>query len=192
MSINISDESYDDIEKSTVARQSKLVSIDEATTGSLSGYIIKSDKTTASGFTAPAHSKSSSNPYMVTAKLAQRDLIKRTLNNIEELLSQMVEHAENNDLIELGIAENQIKTLLGELWDARQARELDWGDLVNLIRCVVTDEDFELWKTKKLHGFKEIVVNYLRLDQVNMHDIRECIALLRKIDIDPWKGISDR
>lgn len=71
-----------------------------------------------------------------TKAQARRYAIAQYLKEAVDEAKAMELAAESGDLMELSIAGNKLRSTLNDLWKARNDREDDWGDLVNILQIV--------------------------------------------------------
>ncbi len=121
---------------------------------------------------------------------ARRDTIRRGLAAAERLACDMESSARVSDLMELSNAGFALTAKLDELWDLRDEREDDWGDLLNLLQGALAKEEFEKFSVQRCTAIRMIIADHLDSGCVDIDDIERSIRLLREADLDPWKGIS--
>jgi radical SAM superfamily enzyme YgiQ (UPF0313 family) len=102
----------------------------------------------------------------------------------------MESFAESGDLVELSNAGFALRFALEDLWNLRNEREEDWGDLLNLLQGALAQEEFERFKARQCQTIRTIIVDHLSAGVTDIDDIERSIKLLREAGFDPWKGIS--
>ncbi|MGH9855165.1 MAG: hypothetical protein ACREBD_35480 [Blastocatellia bacterium] len=121
---------------------------------------------------------------------ARRDTVRRGLALAERLALEMESCAQVGDLMELSNVGFALAAALGELWELRDEREDDWGDLLNLLQGALAKEEFEEFSVQQCAAIRMIVADHLNSGYVDIDDIERSLRLLRTADFDPWKGIS--
>src|SRR6266498_122695 len=121
---------------------------------------------------------------------ARRDIIRRNLATAERLAREMESSARVSDLMELSNAGFALTAALDELWDLRDEREDDWGDLLNILQGALAKEEFGKFSIQRCAAIRMIIADHLDAGCVDMDDIERSLRLLREAGLDPWKGIS--
>ncbi|MCI0489662.1 MAG: hypothetical protein L0229_23995 [Blastocatellia bacterium] len=116
--------------------------------------------------------------------------VSRGLAAAEKEASLMEAFAQAGDLIELSQAGFRLKDALSDLWDLRKECEDDWGDLLNILQAVLSQEEFERFSVDQCYAIRSVIADHLGAVAVDIDDIEDSIRLLRKAGFDPWKGIS--
>lgn len=123
-------------------------------------------------------------------KIAQRDAVRRGLTNAKDVAESMAVYAEAGELMDLGVAGSRLMEFLDDLWNVRDVREDDWGDLLNILQGALSNEEFEKFTSDQCDAILIIIADHLASGVVGMDDIEDSLRLLRKSGLDPWKGIS--
>jgi hypothetical protein len=84
------------------------------------------------------------------------------------------------------------KHCLEELWENRNLREDNWGDLLNILQAVLAQVEFELFSGSQKLGIKKVVTKYLCKAEVTDSDMEDALGILSEAGFDPWRGISGK
>lgn len=79
---------------------------------------------------------------------------------------------------------------LSELWGYRDAREENWGDLLNVLQCVLKRESFEQLSAVKCECIERSLSEWLSSRYLQKEDIERALDCLVSAGFDPWVGIS--
>ncbi|MCI0339149.1 MAG: hypothetical protein L0226_16375 [Acidobacteria bacterium] len=122
----------------------------------------------------------------------RRYAIGQALATAEQEARDMEEFARAGEVMELSIAGFSLKRALQDLWDLRNDRENDWGDLLNLLQIVLAQVEFEQFTVDQCAAIRKIIVDHLGSGLIDIDDLESSVKLLRKVGFDPWVGISAR
>jgi hypothetical protein len=168
-------------------RYSKIADVQESR---LTGFGVIGDKSSViDSERYPIHRRTF-RPTQTRFDPARRDAIRRGLAMAERLAREMESSARVSDLMELSNAGFALVATLDELWDLRDEREDDWGDLLNLLQGALAKEEFEKFSIRQCAAIRMIIADHLDAGCVDMDDIERSLRLLREAGLDPWKGIS--
>jgi len=81
---------------------------------------------------------------------------------------------------------------LEELWENRNLREANWGDLLNILQAVLAQIEFEIFSGSQKLGIKKVVTEYLCKAEVTDLDMEDALGILSEAGFDPWRGISGK
>lgn len=84
----------------------------------------------------------------------------------------------------------EIKRLLKDLWQLRNEREHNWGDLINILQAVFTRTEVELLNEKQKKALSIVINEYLCNSHVEDADMERALIALSENGLDPWIGIS--
>jgi hypothetical protein len=112
------------------------------------------------------------------------------LTAAEKEACRLESRAKAGDLMELSNAGFRLGEILRELWELREEREDDWGDLLNILQGALAQEEFERFSVDQCRAIRSIIVDHLGSGAVDVDDLERSIRLLREAGFDPWKGIS--
>ena len=82
------------------------------------------------------------------------------------------------------------KDCLEELWDNRNLREDNWGDILNILQAVLAQVEFEVLSGLQKSGIKKVVTEYLCKAELADSDMEDALAILSQAGFDPWRGLS--
>lgn len=156
----------------------------------LSGYYVFHEKSGAVGQSNPLPRTFSQKAAALSHSSVHRDLIRRSLKQAEEEASRMEAFAEAGDVMELSNTGFRLKDALQELWQLRNEREDDWGDLLNILQGALAQEEFERFKPDQCYAIRCVIADHLGSGIVDIDDLERSLRLLREAGFDTWKGIS--
>ena len=114
--------------------------------------------------------------------------------NITRLLRKASETAINlvttEDPMEQTNLACSFKDCLEELWDNRNLREDNWGDILNILQAVLAQVEFEVLSGLQKSGIKKVVTEYLCKAELADSDMEDALAILSQAGFDPWRGLS--
>jgi hypothetical protein len=179
------------ISKGDLKKHSKISKIGDVSPERLSGYV---------SFVGYGEADPQTTPYPQVPSVkqrpkpvinpARRDAIRRNIAKAKSLAETMEMCAGVGDLMGLSIAGFDLKYVLQDLWELRDEREDEWGDLLNLLQGALAQEIFERFSTEQCYIILTIIADHLGAGAVDVDDLEDSIRLLRKAGFDPWKGIS--
>jgi hypothetical protein len=188
MSYSVSGETYTGtIAKGYGRGYAKMADVQE---DRLAGYGLIYDK---SGVLDPPRNTTRPQPQRTTPSKfnpPRRDAVRRGLLLADRLAHELESCAQAGDLMELGNAGFALTAALNELWELRDEREGDWGDLLNLLQGALAKEEFEKYTVQQCTAVRMIIADHLGSGCVDLDDIERSLRLLRAAGLDPWKGIS--
>ena len=103
-------------------------------------------------------------------------------------LSQKLE--KSRDALDQANLSFELKRALKDLWQLRNEREHNWGDLINILQAVFASIDFELLDDKQKKSLRLVITDYLCNSHVEDADMERSIITLSENGLDPWVGIS--
>ncbi len=79
---------------------------------------------------------------------------------------------------------------LQDLWESKDLREPNWGDLLNILQGVLVKVEVEDLTVSQKTGIEKIVKEYLCTAEVTDSDMEQALEVLYKAGFDPLRGIS--
>lgn len=86
----------------------------------------------------------------------------------------------------------EFKHCLEDLWENRNLREDNWGDLLNILQAVLAQVEFEQLSNSQKSSIKQVVSEYLCKAEVTNTDFEETLEVLSDAGFNPWCGISGK
>lgn len=126
----------------------------------------------------------------VYSSQALHEQLRREITAATEQASRMEGLAEERDPIALANATFSLLDSLHNLWELRNLREDDWGDLINLLQGALALEQYETFSRNQCRAIRTIVVEHLGSGLTEASDLDEVVSLLRSAGFDPFKTIS--
>jgi hypothetical protein len=166
---------------------SKFVDVNEHR---LSGYNVFYEKSGAVEPSNPLLPPAPQKAAVQSHHSVRRDLVRRSLKQAEEEAARMEAFAKAGELMELSNAGFRLKDALQQLWQLRNEREDDWGDLLTMLQAALAQEEFERFTPRQCYAVRCVIADHLGSGIVDIDDIERSIRLLREAGFDPWKGIS--
>lgn len=120
-------------------------------------------------------------------KIRKKEAIGRIQRKAVEL-SQKLE--KSRDALDQANLSFELKRALKDLWQLRNEREHNWGDLINILQAVFASIDFELLDDKQKKALRLVIKDYLCNSHVEDADMERSIITLSENGLDPWVGIS--
>lgn len=113
------------------------------------------------------------------------------IRRLQKKAVEIIEHfLENDDIIDQTNYGYALKQILEDLWQYRDEREHNWGDLLNIIQTILLNFNIEILSKKQKHTLKIIFDQYLFNGSVTDPDIEQAMILLVEEKLDPFIGIS--
>ena len=116
------------------------------------------------------------------------EAIGRVVRRAERLGDALVEAGD--DPMEKANIGFELLDALSELWEYREAREDNWGDLLNLMQCVLKHEPLELLPAEKRECIAAIISKYLASRPVLDDDVERALERLASAGFNPWVGLA--
>ncbi len=110
-------------------------------------------------------------------------VLRETLDIVEQIEAA-------DDPIEQANLTYEFKDCLDSLWENRNSREENWGDLLNMLQAVLKQVEFETLSDLQKSSIRKVTKDYLCIPDVSDEDIKNAIIELSKAKLDPWRGIS--
>jgi hypothetical protein len=109
---------------------------------------------------------------------------------------RMARSAENQDLMELAIAADDLEAALAKLWDDRIERDINWKTILNHAQGMLLQR-FDSMRVEELapnqcRSIQQLVDDYLGPSTKSLDDLTEAIRLIEDAGFDPYYAISDR
>jgi hypothetical protein len=133
---------------------------------------------------------SKASPRTATQDPPIGDAIRRKILQATNIVNDMLDASRTGDGMELSNLGFELSRCLDELWQFRNHRESNWGDLINLLQVALVKEEFEIYTEQRCSCLQEILQYHLKPNPVEDDDLRMTVRLLRRAEIDPWKGLS--
>jgi len=118
---------------------------------------------------------------------AQREQSGRLVRECKELLAMIIEAT---DVIEISNHAHQVIDNLQQMWEQRNNRENEWGDLLNILQICLPKESVETLPREKWEGILKVLDECMGLRTVTRLDMDRGLRILKHAGFDPWKGIS--
>lgn len=110
-------------------------------------------------------------------------VLRETLDIVEQIETV-------DDPIEQANLTYEFKDCLDSLWEYRDSREENWGDLLNILQAVLKQVEFEKLSGLQKSSIRKVTKDYLCIPNISDEDIKNAIIELSKAEFDPWCGIS--
>jgi len=120
-------------------------------------------------------------------KIRRKETIGRLQRKTVELSLQLEKVKDIFDLANICL---EIKRILKDLWQLRNEREPNWGDLINILQAVFTRIEVELLNEKQKKALRIVINEYLCNSHVEDADMERALITLSENGLDPWVGIS--
>lgn len=133
-----------------------------------------------------ARSKSSNKPSL-SSKLRldkQRRLIQRS---IEEAESMRIVASIGDETL-LSNYSFRLRDTLQELWELRNHREEDWGDILNTLQMVLERDRQAAYNIEQCEAIKEVISNHLSQLSVDGDDVEQSVVILARCGLQPFGG----
>lgn len=106
----------------------------------------------------------------------------------------MLQAAEAQDMMEVGIAADELDQSLGELWNLREGRDIDWQTILNhmqgMMRTFFLEKRAETLTAEQCKRIVELVKDYLGPATKTIDDLNEVLRLIDDAGFDPYAAIS--
>jgi hypothetical protein len=123
-----------------------------------------------------------------------RRAFRRHWNAAEAAAEAMLQAAEAKDLMGLGIAADQLEQTLGDLWDLREGRDIDWQTILNhmqgMMRTFFLEKRAETLTAEQCKKIVALVKDYLGPATKTVDDLNEVLRLIDDAGFDPFAAIS--
>lgn len=129
-------------------------------------------------------------PIQVAAGPARADAVRRGLARAEQEARRMEAAAADDRPVDLSNAGFGLQEQLQILWEFREQREDDWGDLLNILQGALSQEEFERFSLEQCRNVRIIVTDNLAAGSVGLQEIERSLALLTQAGLHPWKPLS--
>ena len=98
--------------------------------------------------------------------------------------------AEAPDSISKANAAYNVRDALSALWEYRNEREPDWGDLLNVLQTILAAQKAEVLSSEKCQAILSVIRDRLAGVPVERDDVSNALRTLMTAGFDPWIGIS--
>ena len=106
--------------------------------------------------------------------------------------ARLEEAAAEEDFMELTNAITALSERLNELWKVRQLREEYWGQAINFLQIAMNSVQSELLTLEQCKAIRIVIDQQLSAGILDGDDVKSCLAILQKAELDPWAAISAR
>ena len=108
--------------------------------------------------------------------------------------ADMLAAARSADSIGLFNAARDLDCLLDDMWQLREARELDWRGVLNFLQGVLKqlrkERKLEVLQPAQCDAIQRIVADHLGPATKDKEDVKHCLRLLEEAGLDPWESDS--
>jgi hypothetical protein len=124
-----------------------------------------------------------------------RDAIRRLWRDAQQKAAEMVLASKSESLIELSNAASDLDQILGEMWDLREFREIDWHGVLDFLQGVLRyawkiGGGYEKLSNHQCEAIEQVIKNHLAPSTMDLEDVRSTLKILRSAGLDPWAAIS--
>jgi hypothetical protein len=154
------------------------------------GYDVARTKSNAASVQTSTFERRRERTVPVSLGPARRDAIARALLRAKKEAEMMRLAATSDDPVELSNAGFKLLEQLDVMWEFREEREDDWGDLLNLLQGVLCQEEFERFTSQQCVGIETVVRDYLGGGAVGTDEIERSLSALAKAGFNPWRPLS--
>jgi hypothetical protein len=123
----------------------------------------------------------------VSENIAAREDINRTLRQAVSACKTLLETEDSTEQDSLTI---ELLESLEDLWEQRDVREPNWGDVLNVLQAVLAKADFRSLRKPQINAIKKVLSECLLLGTVEDSDVERSLNLLSESGFDPWIGLS--
>jgi hypothetical protein len=123
------------------------------------------------------------------ADLARREHIGRLLRECLKSSTDLLQAGDPQDAALAGV---RILNLLQDMWAAREAREENWREIINLLQILLTGEEFESLSRDKRTILHTLFETGVLTRTVSQHDLSHIVRLLHDAGFDLWRGVGER
>ena len=117
---------------------------------------------------------------------ARRDALRRGIQQAVREAEAMVSAARDGESTRLSNSAFSLRDTLQDLWDLRDERDDDWGDLLNTLQIAFGVDDYDALSVAQCVAVKQIISEILVMRTVDVSDIEASVQLLRKSGLDPF------
>ncbi len=123
---------------------------------------------------------------------ARRDALRRGLQQANREGEAMLSAAESGEITRCSNMAFRLRDTLQTLWDLREEREEDWGDLLNTIQIAFGIDDYDVLTTIQCRAVRDVIADHLTQQSVDLSDIESSVRKLRQSGLDPFRsGTAD-
>jgi hypothetical protein len=112
----------------------------------------------------------------------------------QEAAASMLHAAEAKDLMGVGIAADNLDQSLGELWNLRDGRDIDWQTILNhmqgMMRVFFQEKRAETLTVEQCKRIVDLVKDYMGPATKTVDDLNEVLRLIDDAGFDPYAAIS--
>ena len=98
--------------------------------------------------------------------------------------------ASEGELTRLSNKAFELRDTLQDLWDLRDDREDDWGDLLNLLQIALEMDEYESLTAIQCKAVRDVIADHLSVHTADIDDIENTVRLLRRSGLDPFGSSS--
>src|ERR1700722_1179938 len=114
----------------------------------------------------------------------------------QQAAEAMLQGAEANDRMAVGNAASRLDRSLGEFWNLREGRDIDWQTILNhiqgMMRICIIEKRAETLTADQCRRIVEMVKDYLEPATKTIDDLNEVLRLIDDAGFDPYAAISAR
>ena len=123
-----------------------------------------------------------------------RKAFRRHWAEAQEAAEAMLQAAEAKDLMDVGIAADNLDQSLAELWNLREGHDIDWQTILNhmqgMMRAFFLEKRAETLSAEQCKRIVELVKDYLGPATKTINDLNEVVRLIDDAGFDPYAAIS--
>lgn len=99
--------------------------------------------------------------------------------------------AKEGDFVGQGLAGDEYRRALSDLWRLRHARDNDdWSSLVNMLQGALADLSLEALSPHQCEALRHLAEDSVRIGSLSRDDVRAAKRRLREVGLDPLRAIS--
>ncbi len=125
----------------------------------------------------------------LAASIAKREHIGRLLRECLKSSADLMQAKDPRDATLAGV---KMLNLLQDMWSAREAREENWREIINLLQILLTGEEFESLSRDKRTILHTLFETGVLTRTVSQHDLNHAVSLLNGAGFDLWRGVAEK
>lgn len=150
------------------------------------------DRTPTIALRPPA--KRNGNPAKTLPTAGARHAFRSHWNKAQAAAEAMLQAAKAKDLMDVGVAADQLDQSLSELWNLRDGRDIDWQTILNhmqgMMRVFFLEKRAETLTAEQCKRIVDLVKDYLGPATKTVDDLNEVLRLIDDAGFDPFAAIS--